>query len=74
MSKEEVIRFHEFKRESLFSPTLSESGQRRNLGSSWDLEKRWKAEILDAETLFWGMVVNSMGSRAKSPGLSLFSL
>lgn len=71
MSKE-VIRFHEFKRESLFSPSLSESGQRRNLGSSWDLEKRWKAEILDAETLFWGMVV--MGSRAKSPGLSLFSL
>ena len=74
MSKEEVIRFHEFKRESLFSSSLSECDQMGNLGSSWDLEKRWKAEILDAETLFWGMVVKSMGSRAKLPGLSLVSL
>lgn len=53
MCKEEVIRFHDFKTESLFSPSLSVSSQMRNLESSWDLKKRWRAKILDVKTLTW---------------------
>lgn len=32
MSKEEVVRFHEFQKESFFSPGLSECGRMRSLG------------------------------------------
>lgn len=73
MSKEEVIRFHDFKTGSLFSPSLSVSSQMRNLGSSRDLKKRWKAKTLDVKTLLWGTVFKSMDCRPKLPGLRLIS-
>ena len=44
MSEEEVIRFHDFKTESEFSPSLSVSSQMRNLGSSMGPEEEMESK------------------------------